>query len=90
MRDWEITLVVILCVLALPLGLLLWLQFYIAESFYSIAEDKGYDSRKFFHLTFWFGLVGMLMVIALPNKRAVAVSTPHVQSSVPIDELPDL
>ena len=39
----------------------------IANQFSDIAEMKGYADRKYFWFTFLFGIVGMLMVIALPN-----------------------
>ena len=31
---------------------------------------KGYDGRTYFWYTFWLGICGMLMVIALPNIKA--------------------
>ena len=59
-----------------------WLNSYIAEQFYEAAEAKGYHSRKYFWLSFLFGCVGYLLVIALPDRG----NTPQVIS----DELPDL
>lgn len=38
------------------------------REFGRIAADKGYSDRRYFHFCFWLGLVGMLMVIALPDR----------------------
>jgi len=46
---------------------LLW--FKVAKNFARIAADKGYAEKKWFHYCFWLGLVGMLMVIAMPDKN---------------------
>ncbi len=40
----------------------------IAQKFSDIAEMKGHEGGTYFWFTFLFGLVGMLMVIALPNE----------------------
>ena len=41
----------------------------ISMQFQQVAEKKGYtDSNKYFWMTFLFGLVGMLLVVALPDK----------------------
>ena len=41
---------------------------FIALEFASIAREKGYDDAKYFWYTFFFGVIGMLMVIALPDR----------------------
>ena len=40
----------------------------IAYEFHSIAEEKGYDGGKYFAYTLIFGIIGMLMVVALPDR----------------------
>lgn len=64
------------------LGLLIWLQAYIAEAFYDAALSKGYVSRKYYWLTFFCGVVGMLLVVALPQpiglKKQNAQSLPEL------------
>ena len=40
----------------------------VAREFATIAEMKGHDETKYFWFTFLLGIVGMLMVIALPDK----------------------
>ena len=44
------------------------IDYIIAKKFKEIAEMKGHDGGTYFWFTFIFGLVGMLMVIALPIK----------------------
>ena len=57
----------LLYILAVGIGLLI--SYFIANEFKKIAELKGYGGGKYFWFTFLFGIVGMLMVVALPNKR---------------------
>jgi hypothetical protein len=44
------------------------IQYFVAKQFESVAADKGYQDSKFFHLSFWLGLPGWLLVIALPDR----------------------
>ena len=41
-------------------------NFLIAGEFATIADKKGYDGSKYGAYTFFFGIAGMLMVVALP------------------------
>ncbi len=43
--------------------------YFAAKEFELIAKDKGYADKKYFWWTFLAGLVGIPMVIALPNRR---------------------
>lgn len=45
------------------------IDYFIAKKFSDIAEMKGHEGNTYFWFTFWLGLVGMLMVIALPEKE---------------------
>ena len=47
----------------------------IASEFRKIAEQKGYDGEKYFWYTFLFGICGMLMVVALPDKNSARNAT---------------
>lgn len=47
----------------------LWIWWLIADEFSTIAKYKGYTDSKYFWYCFLFGLVGYLMVIALPAKK---------------------
>lgn len=42
----------------------------ISMQFQQVAEEKGYtDSNKYFWMTFLFGFIGMLLVVALPDRN---------------------
>ena len=41
----------------------------LANEFYFAACAKGFDSRKYFWMTFFLGILGALVVIALPDHR---------------------
>ena len=59
---------------------------YIAHEFRKVAALKGYDSIKYAVWVFLFGIIGILLVIALPNKgNAIEQAKPQVT-----DELPEL
>ena len=50
------------------------INFIIADAFYDSAQEKGYDSKKYFWYSFLFGLVGYLLVISLPDKTATTIT----------------
>ena len=58
--------VYILCIL---IGLII--SGIISAKFEEIAEMKGHNGKPYFWYTFLFGVVGMLMVIALPNVEKI-------------------
>lgn len=56
--------------LVLPLAVLaLIVQIKIANNMARIAADKGYTERKWWHYVFWLGLIGILMICAMPDKN---------------------
>lgn len=63
-------------------ALMLWVMYLIANEFYKAAQAKGYSEKKYLWLPFLLGVVGYLLVIALPDRG----NTLKVAS----DELPDL
>lgn len=69
-------------------ALLFWIQYLIAREFYTVALAKGYDQKKYLWLPFFLGLIGFLLVVAPPDRKA-PVQTP-VQHPAAQDELPDL
>lgn len=71
--------IAILLILILVLGL-------IADEFFKIAKMKGHNNRKYFWISFLCGIVGYMLVIALPDNRR------HIGGHVPQDddELPEL
>ena len=40
----------------------------ICKKFYNIAADKGHESAGYFLLPFFFGIIGFLIVAALPDR----------------------
>ena len=50
------------------IAVILTVDFFVACEFSSIAEEKGYESKPYFWYTFFLGIVGMLMVVALPDR----------------------
>lgn len=59
--------------IAVPLVILLALLaiwFFICTEFRRLAIEKGYRSIRYFHLCFWLGIFGMLIVIGLPDRKA--------------------
>jgi len=62
--------------------IVLIIDYIIAKEFSDIAEMKGHKGSTYFWFTFVFSLVGMLMVIALPNIKEVTIKNmPTVLSS---------
>ena len=63
--------------------------YFIGNEFEFIAKEKGYTSKRYFWWTFLFGLVGIPMVIALPDRRKGAGTT---SGSAPVndDEIPEI
>ena len=41
----------------------------LASNASDIAQDKGYEKRKWFHMCFWLGLPAYLIVCAMPDKN---------------------
>jgi hypothetical protein len=50
-------------------ALALWLAIYVAKQFAQVALEKGHTGKRYFHLCFWLGIVGYLLVIALPDRK---------------------
>ena len=60
----------------------IWVLYLIADEFYKAAEAKGYPEKKYLWICFFLGVVGYLLVVALPDRG----NAPKAIS----DELPDL
>lgn len=50
------------------IGVLIGVRYLLANECYKIACAKGYWQRKYFWITFFIRDVGLLMVIALPDR----------------------
>lgn len=72
-------------------ALVLWIQYLIAKEFYGIAVAKGYNQRKYLWLPFFLGLIGFLLVVALPDRsKQIQVQVQVPAQPTKQDELPDL
>ena len=67
--------------------LLLWIAYLIANEFYKVAQEKGYSEKKYLWLPFLLGVIGFLLVIALPDRGNTSHHASIVEAN---DELPDL
>lgn len=50
---------------------------YLANCFYDIACEKGFHERRYFWVPFLLGLVGYLMVVALPDRKKEKTEQSH-------------
>jgi hypothetical protein len=57
----------------------------ISLEFYKIAEMKGHPERKYLWLSVLLGIIGYLLVVALPDRRQDAAVQP-----IPTDDLPEI
>ena len=73
----------IILILVLIIGALIWLWFFISSEFGRIAEDKGFSAQRYRRMCFWLGLIGILMVIALPDRKGNPVSAQQPPASAP-------
>ena len=44
-------------------------QYFIAREIEEIAQEKGFHGKTYFWWTFLLGTIGMLMVVALPDRN---------------------
>ena len=70
-----------LIVLGAILVIVLW--YFIGKEFQRIAAMKGHEETRYFWWTLLLGPVGMMMVVALPQKAAAP-------EEVKPDELPEI
>ena len=55
-------------IIALIVGIVLHL--YASSVAAGIANDKGYEEGKWFHICFWFSVFGFIIVAAMPDLKA--------------------
>ena len=77
-QDLGKVFLIILCTL-----LSLLIDYIIATEFAQIAEAKGHERRKYFWFTFIFMPIGMLMVVALPDRGNTAPKAPVAPEQKP-------
>lgn len=44
------------------------IDFLVANQFYQVAKEKGHNEIKYLWLSFFLGIIGYLLVIALPDR----------------------
>lgn len=71
----------VLVLLGICIGLVI--SYLIANEFYQIAIMKGFNESKYLWISFFLGMVGYLLVIALPDKSIK-------NEKVSVDEIPEL
>lgn len=55
--------------LIIPILAVLFIRYFIADEYQTIAMRKGYCARRYFWWCFFLGIVGYLMVVALPDRH---------------------
>ena len=60
------------------------LDFFLAREFQRIAISKGWNGKKYFFFAFFLGLIGYLMVVALPDRGSLT------EGSYESSDLPEL
>lgn len=65
--------------------IVLW--YFVSKEFQRIAEMKGHAEKRYFWWPFFLSVIGMMMVVALPDRRMIA---DQKAETVVSDELPDL
>lgn len=65
--DNSISAWIIVAVIFFWIGI--FINYLITKEFYSISKQKGYNQEKYFWICFFLGIIGYLLVIALPNLR---------------------
>ena len=43
----------------------------ISRFFYGVAKEKGFPQKRYFWVPFFFGIIGYILVAALPDRRDV-------------------
>ena len=71
------------------LALLIWFWWFMANQFYEAAKAKGYHAKKYFWICFWFGILGYMLVIALPDRGSNMTDRSYTPGAL-YDDLPDL
>ena len=53
----------------IALAIVIAVNYLIAGEFANIAEEKGFEPRRYWHFCFWLPFAGYAIVIALPNRK---------------------
>lgn len=67
---------IILWLIAFFVGIVIRIM--LSSYFYEIACEKGFEEKRYFWVPFLFGIVGFIMVAALPDRGMEYEITPTV------------
>ena len=59
----------IILLIGVILIIYLVINFFVSKCFYAIACEKGFEQQRYFLLPFLLGIIGYLLVVALPDRR---------------------
>lgn len=79
----------------LIVAVVLAIDWLIAREFYQIACDKGYTEQKYLWIAFLLGMIGYILIAAMPNKNKtdnlqVSGNAANNNTAPSPDELPEL
>lgn len=58
----------VIAIYIIVLIVVLCLNGYLASNASDIANDKGYEKRKWFHMCFWLGPISYIIIAAMPDQ----------------------
>lgn len=58
--------VIVIYIIVLAVALIL--NGVLASNASDMADDKGYEKRKWFHMCFWLGPISYIIIAAMPDK----------------------
>ena len=61
----------------------IWVWYLISKEFYKSAVLKGFPQRKYLWLTFFLGLLGILLILSLPDRGQDQGSSSHSEDDLP-------
>ena len=71
----------LIIVILLAFSLLpLFILYFIAKQFYNIACEKGFLQKRYFWIPFLLGIIGYMLVIALPDRSNHAIYASNIQT----------
>lgn len=70
-------------VIVIAVSIVVGINCLISREFYTIAKEKGFSSARYFWFPFFFGIVGMLMVVALPDRKVTNIPAPRKTANIP-------
>lgn len=81
--------------IVLIVAAVLVIDWFVAKEFYRISCDKGYPEQKYLWIAFLLGIIGYILIAAMPNKNKtdnLQVSGNAANNNVAPspDELPEL